>query len=345
MNLRKAGSIASIGSLLGLGIGVCALFLPSQIERLCASDTTCVASLDRLHWGIPGSTWIAAFFIGLTWASLSLTLGRKGYTQSGKSLLIMGLGTLIVLSTVLEATSTLPGQISLAGAGLVSIGGFLARQKNDDPDRAIGAVCVGLAVVLLISGSKVQYNALTKPWTDLTTAPALTGKEAVLDGSAKDFKHKVLFWADFSTPAASDAYSQLKQFNKENGNTLRVLFKPLALNDGMPIAMGFHCAKKNGRSQNFVDKVLNTTGDLTSSNTINALALRSGFKQDEFTTCIEDAGARKRLAADTNAALKNGALMPFSILVESTDGWKRLSANAGISSQLRSILGYKPEGS
>ena len=113
----------------------------------------------------------------------------------------------------------------------------------------------------------------------------------------------------------------------------------------MPIAMGFHCAKKYGRSHIFVDKVLNTTGGLTSTNAINALALRSGFKQDEFTTCFEDPGARKRLAADTNAAVKNGVLMPFSILVESTDGWKQLSANAGISSQLQSILGFKPEGS
>lgn len=345
MNLIKAGSIASIGSLLGLGIGVCGLFLPSQIERLCASDPACVAILKTPFWGIPESTWIAAIFIGLTWASLSLTLGRKGYTQSGKSLSLMGLGTLIFLSTVLDANSTLPGQISLAGAALLSLGGFFARQKNDDPDRAVGAVCVSVALVLLSAGSTAQSRALNKPWTDLATPPTLTGKEAVLDGSAKDFKHQVLFWADFSTPAASRAYAQLKQFNKEHGNTLRVLFKPLALNDGMPIAMGFHCAKKYGRSHIFVDKVLNTTGGLTSTNAINALALRSGFKQDEFTTCFEDPGARKRLAADTNAAVKNGVLMPFSILVESTDGWKQLSANAGISSQLQSILGFKPEGS
>lgn len=345
MNLQKAGSIASIGSLLGLGIGICALFIPSQIDSLCGSDAACVATLKTPFWGIPESTWIAAFFAGLAWASLSLTLGRKGYTQSGKSLLIMGLGALVFLSTALDASTTLPGQISLAGAALVSLGGFFARQKNDDPDRAVGAVCVSLAVVLLSAGSTAQSSALTKPWTDLATAPELTGKEAVLDGSAKDFKHQILLWADFSTPAASRAYSQLKGFNKLHGNTLRVLFKPLALDDGMPIAMGFDCAKKNGRSHVFVDKVLNTTGGLTTESAINALALRSGFKQEEFTACFEDSAARKRLAADTSAAIKNGVSLPFSILVESTDGWKQLSSNADISLQLRSILGFKPEGS
>jgi hypothetical protein len=343
MSPQKAGIIATFGALIGLGIGAGALLSPDSLSGLCTEAPECMAAMETAQWGIPAGTWIAALFLGLTWASASLAFGRPGYTQSGKSLLFAGgLGALFLVFT-LDVTEFKPGQLSLAGAVIVGLGGLLGRQKNEDPDRSTGAILACMTLVLLTAGSIAQSKAITEPWSDLESPPTLTGKEAVLDGSATS-PNKVLLWADFSSPAAIEALSELKGLNKRYNNPLRVFFKPLALKEGMPIAMGFFCAKKIGRSPQFSEKMLEIKSGLKTDQAVTALALRSQFKSTEFETCFQDETARKKLAADSLQAEKSGFSPPFAILAEGADGWKQLSLKAGLSSQILAIFKIQTEG-
>jgi len=344
MSPQKAGAIATFGALIGLGIGTGFLFFPDSLGGLCAEAPECMTAMETAHWGIPTGTWIAALFLGLTWTSASLAFGRAGYTQCGKSLLFAGgLSTLLLVLTF-DAAQFRPGQISLAGAVLVGLGGLLGRQKNEDPDRSAGAILACMTLVLLTAGSVAQSKAITEPWTPLETPPTLTGKEAVLDGSATLSPNKIVLWADFSNPLAAKALADLKQFNERHNNLLRIFFKPLALQEGMPIAMGFFCAKTIGRSRVFAEKMLRTGGGLKTDQAVNALALRSGFKQAEFETCFQDKTARKSLAADSLQAEKSGFSPPYAILAEGADGWKQLSLKASLSSQILAIFKIPTEG-
>jgi hypothetical protein len=265
-------------------------------------------------------------------------MNRKGYTQSGKSLLFAGIATGIFLMVSIDVSSFTPGKFSIAGAGLVGIGGLLGRQKNDDPDRSTGAILTCMTLVLLTNGTVAQSRAVTEPWKILDTAPALTGKEAVLEGSATQSPNRILLWADFSNPLAAEALAELKQYNSTHANTLRVFYKALALNDGMPIAMGFFCAKNSGRSRGFSEKMLRTGGGLKTDNAVNALALRSGFKQVEFEACFQNEAARKDLAAAAKKAEDSGFLSPFAVLADGPKGWVQLSTKSSLSSQLQAIF-------
>jgi hypothetical protein len=344
MKPRSAGAIASAGSLLGLAIGLSSQFFPGQLEALCADNTACVSAFDEPVLGLAVGAWVLGIFLGLTWASVSLCLGRKGYAQSGQNLLLMGISAMVFFGVLLRAEGgCTPCHGALAGAALVAIGGFLGRKEGEEPDRAIGAMLAALALVVLSTGTIAQSRSLTQPWSDLKTAPTLTGKEAVLSGSASASRHKVLLYADFSDPAADRALSALLQINKDHKDAIRLFFKPLALEKGMPISMGFHCAKQRGASETFVRKMLAYRGYAQSARrddaAVNALALKSGFQQLEFLACFEDESARKQLAADTLVATKAGFEGPYTVLVESDEGWKKLNSARSIGDQITKLLG------
>ena len=90
--------------------------------------------------------------------------------------------------------------------------------------------------------------------------------------------------------------------------------------------------------------MLLTGGSLKTDQAINALALRSEFKQAVFETCFQDETARKKLAADSLQAEKAGFSPPFAILAEGADGWKQLSLKASLSSQIIAIFKIQTEG-
>jgi len=315
--------------------------LPDKLESLCGQNSGCVAAFEESVLGLSAGTWILGLFLGMLWASASLALGRKGYTQSGKTLAVLGLGTLCFVALKLKAEgSCTPCTASMAGAALVAAGGFLGRQETEDPDRSFGAFLTAMALVLISTGALAQARALTQPWSDLREAPALSGREAVLDGSASASKNKVVLFADFSDRLSDKALAALLQINKDHENAIRLLFKPLATENGMPISMGLHCAKQRGASRSFAKKMLMDRSQRDDAG-VNALALRSGFKQAEFMACFEDEGARRKLSSDRLSAEKAGFEAPFSVAVETTEGWKKLDSSKSVSAQITALLGLQ----
>jgi len=319
---------ACLASLAGLALGLDAQFSLGISEALCAEPDLCAEATQKPFASAPAGAWIWGAFAGMAWISFSWLKKRQGYENVGLSLGLIGLASTVFLMTQLEQSDCLSCKMAAACAAIVALAGLLSREKGLNSGRAFGSLLVGLSVALLWSGTSAQAKKLSAPWT-ASEDPALSGREMVLRGSLRA-SSQIVFYGDLSSASMRSALPPLFSIDE---SLARLVFVPLATDDGEDLAIGLHCANQKNAAKAYLVELLSSPNQDSMS-----IAARSRLSPADFQTCTDNANHLKTLKSQLADAKATGIEAPFEVLVSTPEGWYRLSKDRPLLKQAQSLL-------